>query len=106
MVRLQLKQIENITNRLRAYKPEKVILFGSYAWGRPDKSSDADLLVVKRSRKPKHHRIEEVERLLYPAPMPVDVLVYTPEELRQRLKLGDFFFTRIANEGKVLYERK
>ena len=98
--------IQTIINRLKTYNPQKVVLFGSHAWGRPTKSSDVDLLVIKESGKPKHHRITEVERLLYPAPFPVDVLVYTSSELQKRLKLGDLLFTRIMKEGKVLYEKK
>lgn len=99
-------QLKKIVKRLKAYNPDKVILFGSYAWGRPTKSSDVDLLIVKRSRKPKHHRISDVERILYPSPLPVDALVYTPSEVQKRLDLGDFFVTRIFNEGKILYEKK
>lgn len=100
------RKIKTIVRRLRAYKPEKVILFGSYAWGRPSRSSDVDLLIIKNSRKPKHHRITDVERLLYPSPLPTDVLVFTKKELASRLSLGDFFFTRIIREGKTLYEKK
>lgn len=100
------QRLQMIVQRLRPYRPKKVILFGSYAWGRPTRSSDLDLLVIKDSRKPKHHRITEVERLLYPAPFPVDVLVYTPAELQKRLKLGDFFLRRVMKDGKVLYEEK
>lgn len=99
-------QLKVITKRLQSYRPEKIILFGSYAWGRPTKSSDVDLLVVKDSKKLKHHRITDVERILYPSPLPVDVLVYTPSELKRRLALGDFFLIRIVRDGKVLYERK
>lgn len=98
--------LQTIVQRLRPYRPKKVILFGSYAWGKPTKSSDVDILVIKPSRKLKHHRITEVERLLYPAPFPVDVLVYTPSELERRLKLGDFFLCRVMRDGKVLYEEK
>lgn len=99
-------QLDIIVQRLRLYSPQKVILFGSYAWGRPSKSSDVDLLVVKQSKKARHDRIVEVERLLYPSPLPVDVIVYTPAELKERLKLGDFFVSRIMKEGKMLYEKK
>ena len=92
--------------RIKPYQPKKVILFGSYAWGRPSRSSDVDLFVIKDSKKLKHRRITEVERLLGETSFPTDVLVYTPAEVRARLELGDFFVTRVINEGKVLYEKK
>lgn len=99
-------QLNTILKRIRLYHPQKVILFGSYAWGRPSKSSDVDLLVIKPSKKPRHHRIKEVEELIYPSPLPVDVIVYTPQELKRRFELGDFFVSRIVREGKILYEKK
>ena len=100
------QKITAIVRRLKRYKPERVILFGSYAWGRPAKGSDVDLLIVKKSRKRKQDRLDDVNGLLFFSPIPVDALVYTPEELNRRLKLGDFFFTRIVEEGQVIYDRK
>ncbi len=102
----QKKDVSVIMRRIKKYNPEKVVLFGSYAWGTPGRSSDIDLLIIKRSQKTKSERITEVERLLYPAPQAVDVLVYTPQEMRKRLKLGDFFLTRIMDEGTIMYEKK
>lgn len=87
-------------------KPEKVILFGSYAWGSPDIGSDVDLFIIKSSHKPAHDRILEIERLIYPTTLPTDVLVYTPEEVNRRVALGDFFVKRILTDGKVFYDEQ
>ncbi len=85
------------------YKPEKIILFGSAARGefRPD--SDADFLVIKTDT-PLYgaDRIRELSRMI-DRDIPVDLLVYRPEELEQRLKIGDPFLKAILEEGKVLY---
>ena len=86
-------------------KPEKIILFGSYAYGRPNPHSDVDLLVVMKTKAPLKERSWEVSRLLLPRPFPVDILVRTPEEIEEGLKSGDFFLQEIVSRGKVLYER-
>ncbi len=100
-------KIQTIVEEIvQGFNPQKIILFGSYAWGTPLKSSDVDLLIIKPSSLPPHHRVTETERFLYPAPLPLDVLVYTPAEIEQRKRLGDFFITRVLQKGKVLYEKK
>ena len=57
---------------------EKVILFGSYAWGRPDSHSDVDLFVIMKSKERPFERSMRVSSLLYPRPFPVDIMVRTP----------------------------
>jgi len=86
-------------------KPEKIILFGSYASGHPRAESDVDLLVIMRSRKRSSERAAELSRLLEPRPFPVDLLVRTPREIRRRLARGDTFIREILHGGRVLYPR-
>lgn len=86
-------------------KPEKIILFGSYAYGRPTPHSDVDLLVVLKTNASLTERSWKVSRLLLPRPFPVDILVKTPKEIEKALKSGDFFVQEILTRGKVLYER-
>jgi uncharacterized protein len=86
-------------------KPEKVILFGSYAYGKPTPHSDVDLLVVLKTSASLKERSWKVSRLLLPRPFPVDILVKTPKEIEKALKSGDFFLQEILTRGKVLYER-
>lgn len=85
------------------FQPDKIILFGSYAYGRPHKHSDVDVLVVMPAwnESSKARRIRnETEH-----PFPLDLLVRTPENLRWRLEEGDWFLREIVSRGKVLYEK-
>ena len=99
------KEIKKITNKIvKEYKPEKIILFGSYAWGKPHKDSDVDLFIVKNTRKKRLDREREVRTLLFGNNFPpMDLIVYTPDEVKKRLEIGDLFIKDIINEGKLLY---
>lgn len=100
------KQIQLVTRRIvQGYQPEKVILFGSYAWGKPSKDSDVDLLIIKKTKKKWLARNLEVRQIIN-GELPVDILIRTPAEVRKRLKMGDFFYQDIATKGKYLYEKK
>ena len=87
------------------YKPQKIILFGSHAWGNPTDESDIDLLIVKDTDKPFHKRWAEVCRLVSDLRKGIafSPFVVTPDELRRRLELGDQFFEEIIRKGSVLY---
>ena len=87
--------------------PEKIILFGSYAYGTPTPDSDVDLLVVMvmETNLSSTQRFLAVSRLLSPRPFPVDILVKRPNEIKRALAAGDFFIKEIISQGKVLYER-
>jgi predicted nucleotidyltransferase len=85
--------------------PEKIILFGSYAYGSPTPHSDVDLLVILKTNASPKERSWNVSRLLLPRPFPVDILVKTPREIEKALKSGDFFLQEVLSRGKVLYER-
>ena len=101
--------IARIAERIgREYKPQKVILFGSYARGKPTEDSDIDLFIVKDTDARMVDRFVEVKQLIYDPQLriPVSPLVYTPEELEKRLDMGDDFVKEVMSEGKVLYEEK
>lgn len=99
-------RIQNIVNKIVSEAdPEKVILFGSHAWGQPTKDSDVDLFVIQKSNERRLEREVKLHNAIYPAGIAVDVLAYTPEEVDSRLKLGDFFIKNILNRGKVLYAK-
>ena len=94
---------EKIVKKL---KPEKIILFGSYAWGKPAEDSDVDLLIVKNSRKKKIDRIREVREIISDSDVPVDVLVYTPDEIKKSInESGNLFIEDIIRNGKTIYEK-
>ena len=85
--------------------PEKIVLFGSYAYGNPNPHSDVDLLVIMNTKASHKDRSWAVSRLLLPRPFPVDILVKTPQEVKKGLDTGDFFLKEILTRGKVLYDR-
>lgn len=98
------RKIKEISNKIaKEYKPEKIILFGSWAWGEPRQDSDIDLFIVKKSEERRIERERQVQRLLLGTRLPIDVLVYTPEEVEKRLWLEDFFIKKIFQRGKHLY---
>jgi predicted nucleotidyltransferase len=100
-----LEMVEKIKNR---YKPEKIILFGSYAYGKPTRDSDIDMLIVKRTKRKSMDRWFALKKLCNDPDrgIPFSPLVFTPEELQYRLSLGDQFIKEIWEKGKILYERK
>jgi predicted nucleotidyltransferase len=89
----------------KVYKPSKIILFGSYAWGKPHKDSDADIFVVKDENKSQIEMTRDIDRIIADRDIPVDILAYKPSQLEKRKKLEDPFILKIINSGKVLYER-
>lgn len=72
-------------------QPEKIILFGSYAYGNPTPDSDVDLLVVMKTNEPRIERYLAVSRCLRPRPFAVDIIVKTPSEIKSAIANGDFF---------------
>lgn len=96
------KIVERIVSTL---SPEKLILFGSYAYGKPNPDSDVDLLIIQQTNQRPAQRSVAVSKLIRPRPFPVDILVKTPQEIQQALQNGNYFIQEILDRGKVLYER-
>jgi len=88
------------------YSPDKIYLFGSYAWGNPTADSDVDLFIVKNTNESQRRRSRKLRSLLFGSGIPFDLLVYTPNEVKERLDMGDFFINDIIKKGEVLYERE
>jgi len=87
-----------------AFKPEKIILFGSYAYGEPNEDSDVDVLVVmpksrRMGRRPSLKIRQKVE-----ADFPVDILVRDPADLARRVVDRESFFLDVTEKGRVMYE--
>jgi predicted nucleotidyltransferase len=97
---------EVVQRIVQTLKPEKIVLFGSYADGTPTSDSDVDLLVVIETTAPPVERYLAVSRLLRPRPFPVDILVKRPDEIQRALEAGDFFIQEVLSRGQVLYERE
>jgi uncharacterized protein len=85
------------------FDPEKIILFGSYAYGQPHGDSDVDVLVVMPARNQLDQAFKIHSTLL--PPFPLDLIVRTPKTLEWRLQEGDWFLREIVSKGKVLYEK-
>ena len=85
------------------FNPNKIILFGSYAYGQPTEDSDVDILVIMSFKGRNPEKATEIWMATRPE-FPIDIMVRKPVELKQRLKMGDFFLREITEKGKVLYE--
>lgn len=100
------KIIANITEKIRDdYKPDKIILFGSYAYGNPRKDSDIDLLIIKKTKARHIDRSIRIREILKEENrfVAIEPLVYTPKEINKRVELEDDFIKTILEKGVVLY---
>jgi predicted nucleotidyltransferase len=97
----EIRQMAAIIGEL--FHPNKIILFGSYAHGRPTRDSDADLMVVMDTPLRNVEQAVAIRKKVN-FPFAVDLLVRTPEQISQRLALGDNFLKDILTTGIVLYE--
>lgn len=96
--------IQSIAHKIvQKLHPNKIFLFGSYAYGSPKKGSDLDLLIVKESDSPRHKRSIPIRRLFRGYMIPMDILVYTPQELQRYKDIRGSFVHKVLNKGKVLY---
>ena len=98
--------IKDVVNKIvKEVKPDKIILFGSYSWGNPTPDSDLDLLIIKESKLRRDKRALEIDKLFADRLFPLDVIVYTPEEIGLCLKMEGSFIKEILEQGEVLYDR-
>jgi len=101
---IPMRVIRDFARRVaERFQPDKIILFGSHAYGTPNADSDVDILVVMpaRNQRSQAYKIG----MAVDAPFPIDLIVRTPETLKWRLEEGDSFLREITSKGKVLYEK-
>lgn len=104
--RIPMREIRAYALRIaEEFNPERIILFGSYAYGQPTEHSDVDLLVVMETRQREIDVMREIGFALSPAPFATDLIVKRPAKMRQRIAQGDWFLADIEKRGKVIYER-
>lgn len=100
------REIQEMADLIVArFQPEKIILFGSYADGTASADSDVDLLIVKESELPRHKRSVPIYKMLYGVACPVDVVVFTPAEVRDWQNVPEAFVSTAVRQGRTLYER-
>ena len=104
--RVSSKNIQTVVEQIAStYDPEKIILFGSHAYGQPNAWSDLDLLVVMDTPKGELETAVDIRKTLPPYPFSIDILVRSAKTLEKRKALGDWFLQEITSKGKVVYER-
>lgn len=96
-----MSEQNKVFEQLKKLKPQAIILFGSYAWGKPHKDSDFDVLMIQDTKKSFTDRVFEVHMKLKTS-MPVDVIVVTPKEAKELPNKSDFF-SQIFKKGKLIY---
>jgi len=101
---IHLDAIQSVAGQIaEAFHPQKIVLFGSYAYGVPTENSDVDLLVILPYEGKGAQKSVEIIRTVNPV-IPVDILVRTMEQVTARIRMNDFFLREIMEKGKVLYE--
>jgi predicted nucleotidyltransferase len=100
------KEINQVVSAIvNNYEPEKIILFGSQVNGTATENSDLDLFLVKKTTLPRYKRGSEVRKFLYGMGIPMDIVVYTPEEIEKSENTKFSFIYEVLNTGKLIYER-
>jgi uncharacterized protein len=101
---IEMQQIEALGRQIAdQFQPEQIILFGSYASGQQTADSDVDLLVILPFEGYPFRKASEILDATNPN-FAVDLLARTPEQIKQRLALGDDFIQDILEQGRILHE--
>jgi predicted nucleotidyltransferase len=104
-VMVSMSEIQRYCDEIAAaFKPRRIILFGSHAYGRPNEDSDVDVLVVMPRLSRSRHEIATGIRQKVDSDFPVDVLVRGEAEVERKVRQKDMFMTHITREGRVMYE--
>ncbi|MDI6803291.1 MAG: nucleotidyltransferase domain-containing protein [Bacteroidota bacterium] len=101
---ITMKEIRAIAKRIaEKFNVEKIILFGSYAYGKPKAGSDVDLLIVMNTDKRHYELRYQIYSILEDFKSPVDVVIKKPEDVRAASRSRDWFLQDIVNKGRVIY---
>ena len=102
--KISRKEIKSLSDQIaRAVQPQKIILFGSYACGKPSWDSDVDLLVVMPFKGRANRQAVKI-RSRIDTNVAFDLLVRTPQQISRRIAMGDSFMRDVLERGKVVYE--
>jgi uncharacterized protein len=101
---ISFRQIQAFSQQIvEKFQPERIILFGSYAYGQPTEDSDVDLLIILPFEEMPVQKAIAIRQQVR-SPFPLDLMARTAEQIQQRLEMGDFFIQDIMEKGHVLYE--
>ncbi len=101
---IPFSQIQAFSQQIaEKFQPERIILFGSYAYGQPTEDSDVDLLVILPFEELPVQKAIAIRQQV-PSPFPLDLMARTAEQIQQRIEMGDFFIQDIMQNGLILYE--
>ena len=102
---VDMERILELSERIvREFNPERIVLFGSYAYGRPTADSDVDLLVVLSFEGKGFRKSLEILNRVNPC-FPIDLLARRPDDTARRYAEGDPLIREALDRGKVLYEQ-
>lgn len=99
------KKIKWLVEDLKSYEPEKIILFGSALQEGFDQYSDIDVAIIKNTKKRFLKRLVEAARLIRSKLYPIDIFVYTPEEVKRMQEEESPFWEQVSKKGIVIYEK-
>jgi len=99
---MNLNSVKNII--LKTIDVEKIIIYGSYAWGIPDENSDLDLFIVTNSKEDEMMQTLKVNKALFPRDYSLDLYIIENKKFQQREKKNKFI-QKILNDGKELYNK-
>lgn len=101
---IEMDRIESLSKRIaEEFRPGRIILFGSYAYGEPTEDSDVDILVIMPFAGKPVHKAIEIRTKIDPR-FPVDLIVRTPQQVQERVAMNDWFMREIVEKGRTLYE--
>lgn len=101
---IAIEEIREFSQKIaKQFQPDRIILFGSYAYGQPTEDSDVDLLVILPFEELPAQKAIAIRQAIK-ASFPVDLMARTPQQVQKRLEMGDFFIQEIIKNGHVLYE--
>ena len=102
--RVPMGAIKQVVEQIvEQFHPQKVILFGSHAYGKPHTESDVDILVIMETELSGAQQAVKILQAIN-ANFGIDLVVYTPQRLAQRLQWGDSFLLEVVTRGRLLYE--
>lgn len=103
-IEFHLKEV--VKRIINNFNPEKIILFGSYAYGQPTLDSDIDIMVVMDTDVKPHKRAIPIRKMLKDIGIPKDIIVKTPDEFERFRDIVGTIIYPAAHKGRLLYERR